>query len=143
MRIERFAALPCSHHREQQRVQVVPIYDSCPLQRCRSSVLLPVSHNGRVHSHFLALGSLDAGEPDQLGQRCEGGLLRLREGRRPAGVEAHHVIGVLFWIKEKSIKKELMLSALLKEFGPGLAGILIDLPEAGNAAINAIVGSRA
>ena len=32
-------------------------------------------------------------EPDQLGQRFEGGLLRLREGRRPAGVEAHHAIG--------------------------------------------------
>jgi len=78
---------------EGQAQQGVPIYDSCPLQRCRSSVLLPVRHNGSpdcvvgfhaigaaafseaeqatlealaeligltVHSHFLALGSLDA-----------------------------------------------------------------------------------
>ena len=73
--------------------QVLPLYDSCPLQHCSSSVLLPLSHNGSldcvvgfhasgaaafseakqatlealaeligltVHSHFLALASLDA-----------------------------------------------------------------------------------
>lgn len=83
-------------HAQHRAIESTPLYDSCPLQHCSSSVLLPVSHNGSldcvvgfhasgaaafseaeqatlealaeligltVHSHFLALASLDAASP--------------------------------------------------------------------------------